>query len=126
LFEAGQEDLAFKKLAQSQNHAVNLQKAMAATAAANKPSGSMELFNAVQRQNPNMSALDIISAMSGAKNDPKSEQALRDKYAGDKTLQLLYPNIDDYIRKMTPAGATMASNTGSFSAVYDSNNRLIK
>ena len=126
LFEAGQEDLAFKKLAQSQNHAVNLQKAMAATAAANKPSGSMELFNAVQRQNPNMSALDIISAMSGARNDPKSDQALRDKYAGDKTLQLLYPNIDDYIRKMTPAGATMASNAGGFSAVYGPNGQRIQ
>ena len=126
LFNAGQEDLAFKKLAQSQNHAVDLQKAMAAMTAANKPSGSMDLFNAVQKQNPNMSALDIISAMSGAKNDPKSEQALRDKYAGDKTLQLLYPNIDDYIRKMTPAGATMASNAGGFSAVYGPNGQRIQ
>ena len=127
LFEQGQEDKAFKYLAQSQNHAVNLQKAMAATTAANKPSGSMDLFNAVQRQNPNMSALDIISAMSGAKNDPKSDQALRDKYAGDKTLQLLYPNIDDYIRKMTPAGATMAGNTGGFSrGVFDVNGRPVQ
>jgi hypothetical protein len=131
LFEAGQEDLAFKKLAQSQNHAVNLQKAMAATAAANKPSGTMELFNTVQRQNPNMSALDIISAMSGAKEnvkiDARSDQALRDKYAGDKTLQLLYPNIDDYIRKMTPAGATMAGNTGGFSrGVFDINGRPVQ
>jgi hypothetical protein len=73
-----------------------------------------------------MSALDIISAMSGAKNDPKSDQALRDKYAGDKTLQLLYPNIDDYIRKMTPAGATMASNAGGFSAVYGPNGQRIQ
>jgi hypothetical protein len=127
LFESGQEDLAFKKLAQSQNHAVNLQKAMAATTAANKPSGTMELYNLVQRQNPNMPALDVIAAMSGAKNEPKSEQALRDKYAGDKTLQLLYPNIDDYIRKMTPAGATMASNAGGFSrGVFDINNRPVQ
>jgi hypothetical protein len=126
LFNAGQEDLAFKKLAQSQNHAVDLQKAMASMAAANKPSGTMELFNTVQKQNPNMSALDIISAMGGAKNESKSEQALRDKYAGDKTLQLLYPNIDDYIKKMTPAGATMANSNAGFSAVYGANGQRIQ
>jgi hypothetical protein len=126
LFEQGKEELAFKKLAQSQNHAVNLQKAMAATTAANKPSGAMELYNAVKAQDPSMKPLDVIAAMSGAKNEPKAEQALRDKYAGDKTLQLLYPNIDDYIRKMTPAGATMAGNAGSFSAVYGANGQRIQ
>lgn len=126
LFEQGKEELAFKKLAQSQNHAVNLQKAMAATTAANKPSGTMELYNAVKAQDPSMKPLDIIAAMSGAKNEPKAEQALRDKYAGDKTLQLLYPNIDDYIRKMTPASATMASNAGGFSAVYGPNGQRIQ
>jgi hypothetical protein len=126
LFNAGQEDLAFKKLAQSQNHAVDLQKAMAAMTAANKPSGTMELYNAVKAQDPSMKPLDIIAAMSGAKNEPRSEQALRDKYAGDKTLQLLYPNIDDYIKKMTPAGATMANNTGGFSAVYGANGQRIQ
>jgi hypothetical protein len=126
LFEQGKEELAFKKLAQSQNHAVNLQKAMAATTAANKPSGAMELYNAVKAQDPSMKPLDVIAAMSGARNEPKAEQALRDKYAGDKTLQLLYPNIDDYIRKMTPAGATMASNAGGFSAVYGANGQRIQ
>ena len=127
LFEQGKEDLAFKKLKQSQDHAVDLQKAMAAITAANKPSGSMELYNAVKAQDPSMKPLDIIAAMSGAKNEPKAEQALRDKYAGDKTLQLLYPNIDDYIRKMTPAGATMAGNTGGFSrGVFDINNRPVQ
>jgi hypothetical protein len=126
LFEQGKEELAFKKLAQSQNHAVNLQKAMAATTAANKPSGTMELYNAVQKQNPDMKALDIISAMSGARNDPKSDQALRDKYAGSLALQTQYPNIDDYIRKMTPAGATMAGNAGGFSAVYGANGQRIQ
>jgi hypothetical protein len=80
LFEQGKEELAFKKLAQSQNHAVNLQKAMAATTAANKPSGTMELFNIVQRQNPNMPALDVISAMSGAQYDPRQNQALRSAF----------------------------------------------
>ena len=126
LFEQGKEDLAFKKLKQSQDHAYHMQSAMASMVAANKPSGSMDLFNAVQKQNPQMSALEIMSAMGGAKNEAKGDQALRDKYAGDKTLQLLYPNIDDYIRKMTPAGATMANNTGNFSAVYGPDNKQIR
>jgi hypothetical protein len=126
LFEQGQEDKAFKYLKQSQDNAVDLQKAMAAMTAANKPSGTMELYNAVKSQDPSMKPLDIIAAMSGAKNEPKAEQALRDKYAGDKTLQLLYPNIDDYIKKMTPAGATMAGNTGNFSAVYGANGQRIQ
>jgi hypothetical protein len=126
LFEQGKEDLAFKKLKQSQDHAYHMQTGMAALISARKPSGSMELYNAVKAQDPSMKPLDIIAAMSGAKNEPKAEQALRDKYAGDKTLQLLYPNIDDYIRKMTPAGATMANNTGNFSAVYGANGQRIQ
>ena len=126
LFEQGQEDKAFKYLKQSQDNAYHMQTAMAAMIQARKPSSSMELYNAVKAQDPNMKPLDIIAAMSGAKNDAKSDQALRDKYAGDKTLQLLYPNIDDYIRKMTPAGATMANNTGNFSAVYGANGQRIQ
>jgi hypothetical protein len=126
LFEQGKEDLAFKKLKQSQDHAYHMQSAMAALTAANKPSGTMELLNAARKENPKASVLDLISAISGAKNDPKSEQALRDKYAGSLALQTQYPNIDDYIRKMTPAGATMANNTGNFSAVYGANGQRIQ
>jgi hypothetical protein len=59
------------------------------------------------------------------RQDPKSDQALRDTYAKSFTLQTMYPTVEEYIKKMTPAGATMAGNTG-FSAVYDSNNRPIK
>jgi hypothetical protein len=103
-----------------------MQTGMAALISARKPSGSMDLFNAVQKQNPNMSALDIISAMSGAKNDPKSDQALRDKYAGSLALQTQYATVDDYIKKMTPSGATMANNTGGFSAVYGPDNKQIR
>jgi hypothetical protein len=126
LFESGQEDLALKKLTQSQNHAYHMQSAMAAMMQAGKPSGTMELLNAARKENPKASVLDLISAISGAKNDPKSDQALRDKYAGSLALQTQYPNIDDYIRKMTPAGATMANNTGNFSAVYGANGQRIQ
>jgi hypothetical protein len=132
LFEQGQEDKAFKYLKQSQDNAYHMQTAMASMIQARKPSGSMDLFNAVQKQNPNMSALDIISAMSGAKegtkNEAKSDQALRDAYIKSPYLQTLYPNIDDYIKKMTPANATMASNAGAggFSAVYGPNNQRIQ
>jgi hypothetical protein len=126
LFEQGQEDKAFKYLKQSQDNAFHMQQAMASMISANKPSGTMELLNAAKKENPKAGVLDLISAISGAKNDPKSDQALRDKYAGDKTLQLLYPNIDDYIRKMTPSSATMANNTGNFSAVYGADNKRIQ
>ena len=126
LYESGQEDLAFKKLKQSQDNAYHMQTAMAAMMQAGKPSGTMELFNTIQKQNPNMPALDIVGAIAGAKQDAKSDQALRDAYLKSPYLQTLYPNIDDYIKKMTPAGATMANNTGGFSAVYGADNRRIQ
>ena len=128
LFEQGQEDKAFKYLKQSQDNAYHMQTGMAALISARKPSGSMDLFNAVQKQNPNMSALDIISAMSGAKNDPKSDQSLRDAYLKSPYLQTMYPSIDDYIKKMSPAGAQVAGvgNTGYSRGVFDINGRQIQ
>jgi hypothetical protein len=126
LFEQGQEDKAFKYLKQSQDHAYHMQTAMAAMASATKPSGQAELFKMVQKENPGMSALDIISSMAGAKNESKSDQALRDAYIKSPYLQAMYPNINDYIKKNTPAGATMSANAGNFSAVYGPDNKRIQ
>lgn len=93
-------------------------------AALDKPGEALQLLNALG--DPKM--MERYQAMNTAKNDPKSIQTLRDTYAKSNYLQMMYPNIDDYVRAMTPTGAagTLASNTGGFSAVYDSNNRLIK
>jgi hypothetical protein len=134
LFEQGKEDLAFKKLKQSQDHAYHMQTAMAAMMQAGKPSGTMELYNAVKRENPQMSALDIISATFGAKNDPKQIQALQasfDKRTLSEKLmdeQKGIKTFDQWVSTYHPSvgGATMASNTGGFSAVYGPDNKQIR
>jgi len=123
LFESGQEDLALKKLTQSQNHAYQMQSIAAKMAQAGRPSGEVQLLQALQK--PGESLNDTYARVYAMRQDPKSDQALRDTYAKSLTLQTMYPTVEEYIKKMTPAGATMAGNAG-FSEVYDSNNRLIK
>lgn len=125
LYEQGQEDKAFKYYKQSQDNAYHMTTAMAAMANANKPSGSLDLVNLIRKENPNMSVLDAVAAAAGAKNEPKSDQAMRDAYIKSPYLQAMYPNIEEYLKKMNPAGATMASNTG-FSAVYGPDNKRIQ
>jgi hypothetical protein len=95
-------------------------------AALNKPTGELQVLQALQK--PGESLNDTYARVFTMKQDPKSTQALRDQYLKSPFLQMQFPNIDDYIRAYTPTGnvGTLASNTGGFSAVYDSNNRLIK
>jgi hypothetical protein len=133
LFESGQEDLALKKLTQSQNHAYHMQSAMASMMQAKKPSGSMDLVNLVMKQNPQMSVLDAIREVSGAKNDPRANQALQASFdkrsAYDKIMdeQKGIKTFDQWVNAYHPSGgATMASNTGGFSAVYGPDNKQIR
>ena len=135
-FEQGQEDLGFKHLAQSQNHAVDIQKAMAAMIAANKPDAQMQLFNLVQKQNPGMSATDIMREIAGAKNEPKSDQALQTRFASRTVAQKMVDEAsgiktyDQWLKAnglgTGSTGATMADNTSGFSAVYGPDNKRIK
>ena len=124
LFESGQEDLALKKIKQSQDHAYHMQTAMAAMMQAGKPSDTVQTIDAIRK--PGETRSDAYARLYEMRNNPKSDQTLRDKYAGSLALQTQYPTVDDYIRKMTPAGATMANNTGGFSAVYGPDNKQIR
>lgn len=142
-FEQGQEDLGHKYLKQSQDNAVNIQKAMAsmiaanaAMIAANKPDGQMQLFNLVQKQNPGMSATDIMREIAGAKNEPKSDQALQTRFASRTVAQKMMDEAagiktyDEWLKANRlgtgSTGATMADNTSGFSAVYGPDNKRIK
>ena len=114
--------LKFMQLAdEAKYRAGDLQYKMAAL---NKPGEALQLLNALG--DPKM--MERFQAMNTAKNEPKSTQALRDQYLKSPYLQMQFPNIDDYIRAYTPTGAagTLASNTGGYNVVYDSNNRPIK
>ena len=114
--------LKFMQLAdEAKYRAGDLQYKMASL---NKPGEALQLLNALG--DPKM--MERYQAMNTAKNEPKSTQALRDQYLKSPYLQMQFPNIDDYIRAYTPTGAagTLASNTGGYNVVYDSNNRPIK
>jgi hypothetical protein len=94
--------------------------------ALNKPTGELQVLQALQK--PGETLNDTYARIYEARQNPKSTQALREAYLKSPFLQMQFPNIDDYIRTMTPTGAagTLVSNTGGFNAVYDSNNKLIK
>jgi hypothetical protein len=129
LFEQGKEELAFKKLAQSQNHAVNLQKAMAATTQAGKPSDTVQTLQAIRKPGESMS--DAYARLYEMRNDPRQDQALKIKHADymKSNAGLINPlSYDEWLKQSGygAGNATMASNTGGFNTVYDSNNRQIK
>jgi len=94
--------------------------------ALNKPTGELQVLQALQK--PGESLNDTYARIYEARQNPKSTQALREAYLKSPFLQMQFPNIDDYVRTMTPTGTagTLVSNTGGFNAVYDSNNKLIK
>ena len=128
LFEQGKEDLAFKKLAQSQNHAVDLQKAMASMAQAGKPSGEVQLLQALAR--PGETPSDTYARMKQIGQDPKEDQALKLKFADyqKSAMGMVKPlTYDQWLASNGLGGATMASNTSGFSrGVFDINNRPVQ
>ena len=116
--------LKFMQLAdEAKYRAGDLQYKMASL---NKPTGELQVLQALQK--PGELLNDTYARVFTMKQDPKSTQALRDQYLKSPYLQMQFPNIDDYIRAYTPTGAagTLASNTGGYNVVYDSNNRPIK
>jgi len=127
LFEQGQEDKAFKYYKQSQDNAYHMATAMAQMAQATKPGAQAELFRLVQKENPGMSALDVISAMAGAKNEPKDDQAMRALYGKDPLRytmpydQWLKQNFPSYGIPQVAGGGTSGYDRG----IYDVNGRKI-
>ena len=122
--------LRYMQLAdQAKYQAADIQTKLAAL---KKPSGTMELFNLVKAQNPDMPVLDVISAMSGAQSNPRTNQVLMGKHAEYmRSFQGLNNPLtfDEWLKQngYSVGGQQVASagNTG-YSAVYDSNNRPIK
>jgi len=127
LFEQGQEDKAFKYLKQSQDHAFHMTSAMAQMAAAGKPSGEVQLLQALAQ--PGEKPSDTYARMKQIGQDPKQDQALKLKYADyqKSAMGMVKPlTYDQWLASNGLGGATMANNTGSFSAVYGPDNKQIR
>jgi hypothetical protein len=128
LFEQGKEDLAFKKLKQSQDHAYHMQSAMASMMQAGKPSGEVQLLQALAR--PGETPSDTYARMKQIGQDPKEDQALKLKFADyqKSAMGMVKPlTYDQWLASNGLGGATMASNTSGFSrGVFDINNRPVQ
>jgi hypothetical protein len=128
LFESGQEDLALKKLTQSQNHAYHMQSAMAAMLQAGKPSDTVQTLQAIRKPGESMS--DAYGRLYDMRNNPKEDQALKLKFADyqKSAMGMVKPlTYDQWLSSNGLGGATMANNTGNFSrGVFDTNNRQIQ
>ena len=83
-----------------------------------------------------MSATDIMREIAGAKNEPKSDQALQTRFASRTVAQKMVDEAsgiktyDQWLKAnglgTGSTGATMADNTSGFSAVYGPDNKRIK
>jgi hypothetical protein len=129
LFEQGKEDLAFKKIKQSQDHAYHMQTAMAAMMQAGKPSDTVQTLQAIRKPGESMS--DAYGRLYEMRNDPKQDQALKIKHADymKSTAGMIKPlSYDDWLKQSGygAGNATMANNTGNFSAVYGPDNKQIR
>lgn len=127
LFEQGKEDLAFKKLKQSQDHAYHMQSAMAAMMQAGKPSDTVQTIDAIR--NPGETRGDAFARLQTIKQNPKEDQALKLKFADyqKSAMGMVKPlTYDQWLSSNGLGGATMASNTGNFSAVYGPDNKQIR
>jgi hypothetical protein len=129
LFEQGQEDKAFKYLKQSQDHAYHMKSVMASMAAVNKPAAELQVLRALQ--NPGETLSDTYARTRTMQQDPKQDQFLRGKHADymKSAIGMVNPlKFDEWLKQSGygAGSATMASNTGSFNTVYDTNNQQIK
>jgi len=75
-FDQGNDKLAFEY-----SKAANEHKARMAQVAAMGSSSPLALINAIRKENPGMSILDVLREQSIAKQDPKTDQALQAKHA---------------------------------------------
>jgi hypothetical protein len=79
LFAQGQEDLGFKYLKQSQDHAYHMQNVAANMMQAGKPAAEVQLLQSLQK--PGESLSDTYARTRAMQQDPKSNQALQIKHA---------------------------------------------
>jgi hypothetical protein len=75
-FDQGNDKLAFEY-----SKAANEHKARMAQVGAMGSSSPLALINAIRKENPGMSILDVLREQSIAKQDPKTDQALQAKHA---------------------------------------------
>jgi hypothetical protein len=129
LFEQGQEDKAFKYLKQSQDHAYHMKSVMASMAAVNKPAAELQVLRALQK--PGEEINDTYARVKQMGQDPRTNQALQTEHAKymKSTVGMIKPlSFDEWLKQSGygAGNATIASNTGSFNTVYDTNNQQIK
>ena len=128
LFEQGKEDLAFKKLKQSQDHAYHMQSAMASMMQAGKPSDTVQTLQAIRKPGESMS--DAYGRLYEMRNDPRQDQALKAKHADymKSTAGMMNPLPYDQWLKQSGYGVNQqvagAGNQG-YSVVYGPDGKRI-
>jgi hypothetical protein len=130
-FDMGNDKLAFEYKKAADEH-----KARMAQIGVMGGSSPLALINAIKKENPGMSILDVLGAQAGLKQDPRTDQALKAKHADymESTAvkyglvkPLTYPEwlaANGY----TTAGQQVAAsgNQGYSRGVFDINGRQIQ
>jgi hypothetical protein len=130
-FDMGNDKLAFDYKKAADEH-----KARMAQIGVMGGSSPLALINAIKKENPGMSILDVLGAQAGLKQDPRTDQALKAKHADymESTAvkyglvkPLTYPEwlaANGY----TTAGQQVAAsgNQGYSRGVFDINGRQIQ
>ena len=75
-FDQGNDKLAFDYKKAADEH-----KARMAQIGVMGGSSPLALINAIKKENPGMSILDVLREQAGAKQDPRTDQALQAKHA---------------------------------------------
>jgi hypothetical protein len=127
-FDQGNDKLAFEY-----SKAANEHKARMAQVGAMGSSSPLALINAIRKENPGMSILDVLREQSVAKQDPKTDQALQAKHADymKSAAGMLNPLTYPEWLKANGYGAgaqqvAASGNQGYSRGVFDINGRQIQ
>jgi hypothetical protein len=125
-FDQGNDKLAFDYKKAADEH-----KARMAQIGVMGGSSPLALINAIKKENPGMSILDVLREQAGAKQDPRTDQALQAKHADymKSAAGMLNPLTYPEWLKANGYGVggqqVAASGNQGYSAVYDASGKRI-